>query len=239
MKLSIAVSAVSLLLCGPLACRRQQSLRPPADADQPAIDFDARVYDFGVVNEGAPIRHVFHVLNKGAAALELSGTTTSCGCTAAILGIRAIPPGGSGTVDVTMDTHGERGQGARTITVTSNDPREPMATLRIKYDVEPLLQLDRWYVHLGTGPNSKTVEQLWLSGQSMEKAKLSFDVQGTDLVSVRSIEVGKPNHTRKGLQIELHAKNSKSPISGDGVVTIKTGLSQPSELRLRFGYTVD
>jgi hypothetical protein len=238
MRFVLAVLAVSV--CWTTACRRPNAVPAPvAFFSQPAIDFDTHAFDFGVVNEGTPIKHVFRVFNKGSATLELSGTATSCGCTAAILGATMIPPGGNGPIDVTMDTHGEHGPGSRTITVQSNDPRQPTSTLQIKYDVEPLLLLDRWYVHIGNGPNSKAVERVWLSGQALAQARLSVEVKGTDLVSARSIEGGKPGETRKGIQIELHAPKGTGPLLGDGVVTIKTGLPSPSELQLRIGYAVD
>ena len=208
----------------------------PVQAGEPAIEFDMRMHDFGLVNEGTALKHVFRVRNGGTAPLVLSEVRTSCGCTAATLGITTLPPGGSGPLEVTMDTHGVHGKGKRSITVSANDPRQPTSTLEIAYEVERLLGLDRTFVHLATTQGTNRVEKVWLAGKLVRQARLRVHVEGTTLVTARAIEARAAGQRRKGLQLELHGQNRAS---GDGVVTIKTGLANPSELSLAFAYAVN
>jgi hypothetical protein len=256
MKSGLALTLVchvsTLCLATPLmiACRRHGQpmpttaapapavAAPPAEAQsgRPIIAFDARVHDFGLVNEGDTLRHVFQVRNQGTAPLILSEVTTSCGCTAATLGATTIPPGGAGPLEVTMDTHGEQGEGTRSITVLSNDPRQPTSTLEIKYEVERLLGFDRWFVQLTTTRGSRRVERVWLTGRLAERAKLRIEVDGPKIVTARALQVRDGRRLRTGLELRLHAR---APASGDGVVTIHTGLPSPPELSLPFRYQVD
>jgi hypothetical protein len=249
-KLAWRVLLASLLATPLVACRRHQQSRGNEPARQPApaapsaptppgeptIDFDTRVHDFGLVTEGDPLKHVFQVINRGTAPLVLSEVRTSCGCTAALLGVTTLPPGGSGPLDVSMDTHGARGQGTRRITVSSNDPRQPTAALEIKYDVQPLLAFDRSFVQLTTTQGSDREETVWLTGQLVKPARLRADVQGTRLVTARTVETRQGDELRKGLRLKLRGKG---PATGEGSLTVKTGLPNPAELSLRFAYAVN
>jgi hypothetical protein len=207
----------------------------PAPAGTPAIDFDERAHDFGLVTEGMPIKHTFQVKNPGTAPLVLSEVRTSCGCTAATLGGTTIPPGGSGPLEVTMDTHGQRGPGQRTITVAANDPRQPTSTLEIKYDIQPLLGFDRPFVQLTTTKGKSQVERVGLVGQRVEQARLRVEVKGTKLVSARAFARREASELHKGLEVKL---NGKELATGDGTLIIKTGLATPAELSLIFRYEV-
>jgi hypothetical protein len=242
---------VAWLLAGP-ACQRQErsaeskpATQPaapavpaiPAQVGEPTIDFDTRVHDFGKVNEGNPLKHVFQLHNKGQAPLVVSNVRTSCGCTAAVLGTTTLPPGGSGPLEVTMDTHGAGGPGSRSIVVSSNDPRQPTSTLEIKYDIQPLLRLDRSFVQLTTTRGASRVERVWLAGQFVKQARLRVvEVRGGDIVTVRAIETREGGQPRKGVELKL---NGKKPGAGDGTVTLKTGLPTPPELSLPFRYEVN
>ena len=249
-KLACHVSMAWLLASSLVACRQQERSREGAPAPEPTaaaqvkaqsgtptIDFDTRVHDFGLVNEGTPIRHVFQVRNKGTAPLALSSVATSCGCTSATLDVNTIPPGGSGPLEVVMDTHGERGPGTRTITLSSNDPRQPTSTLEITYDVERLLNLDRSYAHLSTSQGTDRVERFWLTGQLVKRAKIRVvESDGDRRVTARTIEKRESGQLRKGLELKLYGNK---PGSGEGVATIMTGLPVPAELSLRFDYAVN
>lgn len=47
------------------------SLSPAAEDKQPSISFDNVTKDFGKVNEGEKIKHVFKFTNSGGAVLEI------------------------------------------------------------------------------------------------------------------------------------------------------------------------
>jgi hypothetical protein len=245
-KLSAAFGVLWLLSSTQVDCRRgtratalaQVTTPAPAPAGNPAIDFDSRVHDFGTVNEGSPLRHVFMVKNTGTSPLELTGVITSCGCTAATLGVQVIPPGKSGPIEVRFDTHGFQGVGSKTISVFSNDKQNPTSSLEIRYDVERLLGLDRVFVRLDTKRGAGTIERVWLTGKLAEQARPRVaKIEGGDkLVTVRTIESRRNGQTRRGLEIRLKEKKA---VSGNGNITIDTGLPDPAQLVLGFAVAVN
>ena len=47
----------------------------------PQLSINSPVFDFGEVNEGEKLEHVFLIKNTGEANLVISSAKTSCGCT--------------------------------------------------------------------------------------------------------------------------------------------------------------
>jgi hypothetical protein len=206
-----------------------------ASRGEPALVLDATTHDFGLVNEGDPLRHVFHAMNRGSAPLLLSEARTTCGCTVALLP-EAIPPGGSGPIEVTMDSHGERGAGGRTITFSSNDPHRPRADLEIKYDIEPLLRLDRAFVLLTSTRGRTHVERAWLTGTLAGQTRPQVGtLECSGLVTARTVDDRTGGRSRKGIELKLVGRR---PASGECHLTLKTGLPNPAELYLPFRYEV-
>lgn len=72
-----------------------------------------------------------------------------------------IPPGGEGEIRVTLKTEHKRGSQTKTVTVTSNDPRNPTMRLQIKAFIELEFDFEGYSVSMGTipqdGTQSKTV----------------------------------------------------------------------------------
>jgi hypothetical protein len=242
LKLACAL-AVSWLLSSPLVVDHRSddsTSREPStqtQVDGPNIDFDASVHDFGQVNEGTVLKHVFTVKNTGTSPLVLTNVSTSCGCTAATLGKGEISSGGTGPIEVTFDTRGFQGTGSKTITVNSNDKRRPTSTLEIMYNIERLLGFERAFIRLATERGTDHVEQVWLTGKFVEQAKLRVaKVEGGEQqVMVKTIEARQDKKIRKGLEITL--KGNKQ-VAGYGDITITTGLAAPAILALRFNCSV-
>lgn len=98
---------------------------------QPRISFTETQHDFGVVKEGSTYNYTFKFKNNGKGTLVISDIKTSCGCTAALISIKEVKPGGDGTLKVELDTKDRVGRMSRTITIVSNDPEEPNKVLTI------------------------------------------------------------------------------------------------------------
>jgi hypothetical protein len=77
------------------------------------------------------------VRNFGSADLEISGVSTTCGCTAALLDRKRIKPGRSATLRVSFDTRDERGKVSRSVLLESNDPAKPKLELKLEATVVP------------------------------------------------------------------------------------------------------
>ena len=107
-----------------------------AGAGTPKIKFKETAWNFGKIKQGEEVSHEFVFSNEGDDTLTIEKVTTTCGCTAAIVSDRSIPPGKSGKIEVTFNSHGYGGQVAKVVYVLSNDPKESQRPLEIKAEVE-------------------------------------------------------------------------------------------------------
>jgi hypothetical protein len=88
-------------------------------------------FDFGIVERGARIEHVFRVTNAGDAPLRLEQVKSTCGCTVALISDPDVAPGREGRVAVTLDTARMAGRVTKIVTVYTNDPATPTAALAL------------------------------------------------------------------------------------------------------------
>lgn len=102
----------------------------------PVASFETTDHDFGTINEGQKVTHVYKIKNTGEAPLIIQSAQPSCGCTVPDWTKEPIPVGGSGFVKAEFDSNGKPGINNKTITVTANTwPKT--ATLRFKAMVTP------------------------------------------------------------------------------------------------------
>jgi len=102
------------------------------------IELSATVFDLGTVPNNEPVSRVFQVRNVGPGALDITGVSTSCGCTTAEVGSRSLRPGEAADLTVTYDPQvheGEIGTFLRFVYVRSNDPETPEASLALRVTV--------------------------------------------------------------------------------------------------------
>lgn len=100
------------------------------------LKFKEDTYDFGIINEGEKVEHLFQFTNTGKTDLEILDVRTSCGCTAAILSKKILKPGEEGSLKVQFDSSNRSGKVSRTVSLLSNDPVEPTKTLTIFADIK-------------------------------------------------------------------------------------------------------
>jgi len=84
------------------------------------VKFLATEHDFGMVQEGGKVVHVFEVLNTGNADLLLQSVKPSCGCTTPKYDKKPIRPGKTGSIEVVFDTKGRPGKQRKTVMVVTN-----------------------------------------------------------------------------------------------------------------------
>lgn len=101
----------------------------------PTIYFPEVQHDFGQVIEGEKVKYTFSFINKGTSELIIKDVKSSCGCTAALLSSSNIKPGQEGTIKVEFDTKNKSGKNSKTVTVQSNDPKDPTKILTIYADI--------------------------------------------------------------------------------------------------------
>jgi len=100
----------------------------------PVLTFSAVEHDFGRIKEGETVGCAFNFKNTGDADLVLTSVQTSCGCTVSKFSRKPIPPGGSGSIEVSFDSSDRSGRQTKTITVFSNAGTR-MTMLRITAEV--------------------------------------------------------------------------------------------------------
>ena len=117
------------------------------------IELSATEFDFGTIPNTEPVSQVFQVRNVGQGWLEITGVSTSCGCTTAEIDSPRLAAGQTTDLTVTYDprTHeGATGEFTRVVCLRSNDPDAPDVTLiirvtvnaRLGYEVECIVSHD-------------------------------------------------------------------------------------------------
>jgi hypothetical protein len=92
-----------------------------------SIQFEQMEYNYGTINEGELVEHVFKFTNTGKEPLIISKASGSCGCTVPDWPKNPIPPGGQGEIAVKFDSKGkgtldENVQTKRVTVVANTDP---------------------------------------------------------------------------------------------------------------------
>lgn len=101
-----------------------------------SIEFAEKEFDFGKINSGEMVSHVFTFKNTGNAPLIILDAKASCGCTVPQWTKEPVAPGQTGEIEVKYNGSGS-GQVHKTVTVTANtEPKETV--LEIKADVRSI-----------------------------------------------------------------------------------------------------
>ena len=112
-----------------------------AQADEPAsptttMVFDTYEHDFGTMDEGDAVTHIFKFTNTGSEPLILDKCKGSCGCTVPQCPKEPIAPGASGEIEVKFNSKGKKNNQTKTVTINANtDPGQTI--LKIKAFVNP------------------------------------------------------------------------------------------------------
>lgn len=84
------------------------------------IEFEEEVFDFGDIEEGESVEHLFKFKNTGENPLVISNAKGSCGCTVPEWPRSPIAPGGKGEIKVIFNSKGKNGSQSKTVTIMAN-----------------------------------------------------------------------------------------------------------------------
>jgi hypothetical protein len=94
------------------------------------ITFDETTFDFGDVDEGEKVSHIYKFTNTGDEPLVISNAKGSCGCTVPKWPKNPIAPGETGELLVEFNTKGKPNKQTKRVTVTANtDPAQTFITI--------------------------------------------------------------------------------------------------------------
>lgn len=105
-------------------------------AEAPRVQFDATEYTYGKIKAGEKVTHEFRLTNAGKKPLIIRKVKASCGCTAATPDKSELKPGESTSIKVIFDSTGRSGRDSKSVTVITNDPRQPTTNLIIQGEIE-------------------------------------------------------------------------------------------------------
>jgi len=138
---SRALAPIAVLPAALAALAAASGSGPARDRpSKPVVRFEKTVHDFGEIPQDRKVVYQWRYFNEGGAPLAIVSTHPSCGCTVSRVDRKEIPPGESGTLEVTFDPAGQEGSVRRTITVVTNDPDRPNTILSIRAKVLPRAQ---------------------------------------------------------------------------------------------------
>lgn len=100
-------------------------------ANAPVVSFAQKEINFGEIKKGEKANCDFTLTNTGKSPLYIRKTKASCGCTAVTLGDKTVEPGKSTTIRATFDSTGKSGRQYKTITIITNDPKNPETILTL------------------------------------------------------------------------------------------------------------
>lgn len=98
-------------------------IRPDGSIDSsflPIIAWQDTVYQFGTINEGDTISHVYRFTNTGTAPLLINQASSTCGCTIPEWPKTPIPPDSSGTILVKFNSLNKPGAQTKVVTIFAN-----------------------------------------------------------------------------------------------------------------------
>lgn len=102
----------------------------------PKLTLNKTSYDFGNIMEGKVVDAKIGFKNEGSGVLLISDVKTSCGCTAVLLSSKALQPGETGNISIELDTANREGKLTRTVTLYTNDPKQPNQTITLFVNIE-------------------------------------------------------------------------------------------------------
>lgn len=118
-KLIALLVGVGVLLVAQ-AYAQQASKKNEEKVEGPQITFVESTHDFGDIEQGTKVNHVFEFENSGTEPLVLSNVLTTCGCTATSWPREPIAPGEGGEIAVSFNSAGKMGKQNKVVTVVSN-----------------------------------------------------------------------------------------------------------------------
>ena len=101
----------------------------------PVVSYDMESFDFGDIKPGTKNEHVFNMKNTGKMNLIIRDVKSSCGCTAVSPPKNIVGAGETVPLKVVFDSTGKSGRQNKTITVITNDPKNPTTILRISSNI--------------------------------------------------------------------------------------------------------
>jgi len=142
-RILVVMMAILVALTATLALAqdaKKSEAAPAKDVEKtPRLTVVEPVKDYGTVPKGEKLMWTFAVKNTGTGDLQIIAARPACGCTVAEFD-KVVKPGETGRVSAQVDTSAFAGPIAKTVTLETNDPTTPTATLTLHAIVKPYVE---------------------------------------------------------------------------------------------------
>src|SRR5262249_49790947 len=199
------------------------------------IEFATNIYDFGRVKSGDPVKYTYYFTNTGDVLLELTDVHPSCGCTAAGEYTKKVEPGHSGQIPIQFNSGNFNGQVVKTVTVTSNDKKQPTVVLQLKGTIWKPIDLSPPYSVLNVPPDAPSASATVKIVNNMPE---QLDVYAPELSNPSFGVELKTNQPGKEYQITISSVAALPSGSSQGRIKLKTSSTNSPSLDIPFWVNV-
>ncbi len=106
-------------------------------------------YYFGEIDPNNTVEHTFIFKNNCDETVEIAQARASCGCTAAVLSEKSIPPGGKAEIQVKFTPpRGSRGKVSKTVSLYLKDEDKPHTIIRFSAKIKTDFEVHPAYIQL-------------------------------------------------------------------------------------------
>ncbi len=112
------------------------NMTPEQIEDAAQIVFTEKVFNFGKMKQKSTVEHNFTFKNTGKNDLLIRKVRSSCGCTAVTPSETTIKAGGTSQIKAIFNSGTRVGRQNKSITIITNDPKNPNTVLRVTGEVE-------------------------------------------------------------------------------------------------------
>jgi hypothetical protein len=199
----------------------------PTLSGPPRLVFSESVFDFGKVEQGAQVNHLFRFTNQGGQDLRIESVKTSCGCTAAVISSEVIGPGQEGTISATFDTTRFSGEKAKSVSVYSNDPSLSVTTLTLQGEITVEVEIDPPQLYLGrVRRGEETVRSVDILYDASKSIAITKVENSSPLLTVRAQDIEQQGRKGKKLIVTLK-KNAPLGRLNDEIKVTTTSEKRP------------
>lgn len=139
----------------------------------PEIQAETTEINWGRIYLGEKKEHTFILHNKGDSPLIITGVHSSCGCTAAMISNKTIPPGKQAKLQVRFNSKNFRGHIVKQVWVKSNDPKQHKKQFIVQANVIQELTVKPPHLVLRKFPkNKEIVRNLSLANHSDQSIQI-------------------------------------------------------------------
>ncbi|HEV8537479.1 MAG TPA: DUF1573 domain-containing protein [Bacteroidota bacterium] len=143
--------------------------------------------DFGVIYTPS-IERLITLRNVGTDTLTISGVSTSCGCTAALVSNDHIAPGDSGILSVKFDAKSYSGKVEKLVSLNTNDTTQKHVNIKFAATVIKSLDFEPEYFFFSTTIDSLTEKTIAITNSSSQTIHILSVKPSSELVSLKLSE---------------------------------------------------